>query len=34
MYLQGFELRHSGKDITMQELATMPDQLTTTTPSQ
>ena len=33
-YLKGFELRRSGKDTAAQELATMPDLPTVTTPSQ
>ena len=34
MYLQGFELKHSGKDTTMQGLAIAPGLPMTTTPSQ
>ena len=34
MYQKGFELKHSGKDTTAQELATTPDLPTVTTPSQ
>ena len=34
MYLKGFELKHSGKGTTAQELATTPGLPTVTTPSQ